>query len=107
MLGVDVTLLILLTVNVLGAVALTASLAVGLGMRPVSENTAASRYVAEGISEGDRISLNGLSGTVERMGHAVTTVRGPGGQGYLVPNAYFLQHVVEITGPAGTRQRDG
>jgi small-conductance mechanosensitive channel len=108
MLGVDVTLLVALTVIVLGAVALTVSLAVGLGLRGVSENIAASRYVAEGISEGDRVSVNGFSGTVERIGHAVTTVRSADGRAYLVPNAYFLEHVVEVGAtpdlPRGSRR---
>ncbi|MDQ3854842.1 MAG: mechanosensitive ion channel [Chloroflexota bacterium] len=94
-LGVDVTILIVVTVIVLGAIALTAALAIGLGLRSLSSNVAASRYVSEGISEGDRISLNGVSGTVERVGHAVTTVRSVDGRTYLIPNAHFLEHVVE------------
>lgn len=94
-LGIDVTILIALMVIGLGAVALTAALALGLGLRGLSQNVAASRYVAEGIAEGDYISVNGFAGTVERIGHAVTTVRGANGRSYLVPNAYFLEHVVE------------
>ena len=64
-------------------------------LRSLSQNVAASRYVAEGIDEGDEISLNGISGTVERIGHAMTTVRAPDGRVYLVPNTHFLEHVVE------------
>lgn len=94
-LGVDVSILIAITVIGLGTVALTASLAIGLGLRSLSGNVAASRYIAEGVAEGDRISLNGVSGTVERIGHAVTTVRSPEGRTYLIPNAHFLEHIVE------------
>jgi small-conductance mechanosensitive channel len=94
-LGIDVTILLVVTVIGLGAVALTVSLALGLGLRGLSKNVAASRYVSEGIEEGDEISVNGVSGTVERLGYAMTTIRGPNGRVYIVPNAYFLEHVVE------------
>ncbi len=94
-LGVDVGILIAVTVIGLGTMALTAALAIGLGLRSLSGNVAASRYIAEGLAEGDRIRLNGVSGTVERIGHAVTTVRGADGHTYLIPNAHFLEHVVE------------
>jgi small-conductance mechanosensitive channel len=94
-LGIDVTILIVVTVIGLGAAALAAALALGLGLRELSQNVAAGRYLSEGIAEGDEISLNGISGTVERIGHAMTTVRGSNGRIYLVPNAHFLAHVVE------------
>ena len=94
-LGIDVTILIVVTVIGLGAAALAAALALGLGLRELSQNVAAGRYLSEGIAEGDEISLNGISGTVERVGHAMTIVRGPNGRVYLVPNSHFLEHVVE------------
>lgn len=93
--GVDVTILVVVTVIALGSVALTAALAIGLGLRSLSGNVAAGRYVSEGITEGDRISLDGVSGTVEQIGHAVTIVRGANGRTYLIPNSHFLEHVVE------------
>lgn len=99
-LGLDVAILIVITVIGLGAVALTASLALGLGLQKLSQNVAAGRYVSEGIAEGDAISVNGVSGTVERLGHATTTVRGPNGRAYIIPNSYFLEHVVEKEEPA-------
>lgn len=94
-LGIDVAILIVITVIGLGAVALTASLALGLGLQKLSQNVAAGRYVSEGIAEGETISVNGVSGTVERLGHATTTVRGSNGRSYIIPNSYFLEHVVE------------
>ncbi len=98
-LGIDVTILIVVTIIGLGAAALAAALALGLGLRELSENVAASRHVSEGIAEGDEISLNGISGTVERIGHTMTTLRGPNGRVYLVPNSHFLTHVVEKQEP--------
>ena len=94
-LGIDVTILIVVTIIGLGGAVLAAALAMGLGLRGISQNVAASRYVSEGIAEGDEISLNGISGTVERIGHAMTTVRSRDGRVFLVPNSQFLEHVVE------------
>lgn len=94
-LGIDVSILIAITVIGFGAVGLTASLALGLGLRELSRNVTASRYVSESVAEGERISVNGVSGTVESLGHSATTLRGDNGRTYVVPNAHFLEHVVE------------
>ncbi len=95
MAGIDTTILVVVTMIALGGASLTAALALGLGLRRLSENIAASRYIGEGIAEGDTISVGGLTGTVARIGHAVTTIRGEDGRSYLVPNSYFLENVVE------------
>lgn len=94
-LGIEATILILIAVIVLGGTALTAALALGLGLRQLSQNVAAGRYLAEGIEEGDDISVNGVSGTVEHIGHAMTTVCTADGDVYLVPNSQFLEHAVK------------
>lgn len=100
-LEIDVTILVAITVLGLGAVALTASLALGLGLRDLSGNIAAGRYLAEGLEEGDSVSVNGVSGTIEKIGHAMTTIRSPEGRVFLVPNSHFLHHVVEKREPSG------
>lgn len=94
-LEIDVSILVAITVLGLGAVALTASLALGLGLRDLSGNIAAGRYLSEGLEEGDGVSINGVAGTIERIGHAMTTIRSPDGRVFLVPNSHFLEHVVE------------
>ena len=96
LLGIDVALLIAITAIALSGIALTAALAIGLGLRGLSQNIAASRYIADGLAEGDRITVNGTSGTVEQLGHAMTTLRGDDGRRFLVPNHHFLEHVVEV-----------
>ena len=80
--------------SVVPGIALTAALAIGLGLRGLSQNIAASRYIADGIAEGDRITVNGTSGMVEQIGHAMTTLRGDDGRIFLVPNHHFVEHVV-------------
>ena len=64
-------------------------------MRGLSQNIAASRYVAEGLAEGDQVSIAGVSGRIERIGHALTMVRSGDGLVYLIPNAHFMEHVVQ------------
>lgn len=95
LLGIDVALLIAITVILLGGIALAAALAIGLGLRGLSQNIAAGRYLADGIAEGDFVSLNGTAGTVEQIGHAMTTLRADDGRIFLVPNHHFLEYVVE------------
>lgn len=94
-LQIDVTILIIIAVLVLGGVVLAAALAVGLGLRELSQNIVASRYITEGLSEGDRIRLNGASGTIEHIGHAVTLVRDDDGDVSLIPNAHFMAQIVK------------
>ena len=94
-LGIEATILIVVAVIGLGGAALTAALAMGLGLRQLSQNVAAGRYISEGVEEGDEISVNGISGTVERIGHAMTTIRdAENGYVHLLPNSYFLEHAV-------------
>ena len=98
LLQIQVMVLLVLAVIVLGGIVLTAALAIGLGLRGLSQNIAASRYVAEGLAEGDQVTIAGVSGTIERIGHALTMVRGGDGVVYLIPNAHFMEHVVQKGG---------
>lgn len=102
-LEIDVTILIVVTVIALGGVALTAALALGLGLRGLSSNVAAGKYISEGVSEGDEIRIGDVAGTVEEIGYAMTRLRTAEGKTYLVPNAHFLDRVVEKTGRAADR----
>lgn len=95
LLNVNVALFINIIVIILGGIVATAVLAVGLGVRPLSQNVAASRYVAEGIAEGDTITIAGYSGTVERIGYAQTVIRSDDGRTYIIPHTYFMEHVVQ------------
>lgn len=97
-LGIEVTILIVLTIIVFGGASLAAALALGLGLRKFSQNIAAGRYISEGVEEGDSVTVGGYSGTVESIGYAMTILRDPAsGNAYLLPNSYFLENVVEKT----------
>lgn len=97
-LGINVSLLVLITALVLGTTGLMAALALGFGLAPLSGNIAAGRYVrGNGIVPGDEISVNGIEGTVEELGYASITLRSEDGRIHHVPNRLLLEGVVSKT----------
>jgi small-conductance mechanosensitive channel len=53
--------------------------------------------VQEGLAVGDEISVDGIEGTVEELGHAAVTLRSGDGYLYRVPNRALLEGVVRKT----------
>src|SRR4051812_2637281 len=96
-LGLETSFLILLTVILLATVALITALALGQGFVPLSGNIAAGRYVQEDLTVGDEISVNGIEGTVEELGHAAVTLRSENGYLYRIPNRAILEGIVRKT----------
>lgn len=97
-LGVDTSLIIALAIVILGTIGLAAALAVGQGLVLLSGNVAASRYVQDGLQEGDEISVNGVEGTVEELGYASVTIRSENGDYYKIPNRTLLENIVRKRG---------
>ncbi len=93
-LGIEVSLLIVLAVMLLGTVGLVTTLALGLGLVPLSGNVTAGRYVKENVRQGDEISVNGVEGIVEELGYASITVRSEDGFLHYVPNRIMLEGVM-------------
>ncbi len=93
-LGLETSVLVLLAVVVLGTIGLLAALVLAQGLAPLSGNIAAGRYVREGLEVGDEISVDGIEGTVEELGHAAVVLRSEDGYLYRVPNRALLEGVV-------------
>lgn len=93
-LGVEVSLLVVLAVMLLGTLGLVTTLAVGLGLVPLSGNVTAGRYVKENVRRGDEISVNGIEGTVEELGYASITLRSDDGFLHYIPNRIMLEGVM-------------
>lgn len=93
-LGLETSILLLLAIVVLATIGLVAALSVGHGLALLSGNVAAGRYVQDGTEIGDIISVNGIEGTVEEMGHASITLRSEDGYLYRIPNRTLLENVV-------------
>ena len=93
-LGLNTSLLLVIAVSLLGTIGLVVALALGPGLAPLSGNVAASRYVREGVEEGDVISVNGVEGTVEEIGYASITLRAENGDTYQIPNQTLLENII-------------
>ncbi len=93
-LGVEVSLLIVLAVMLLGTVGLVTTLALGLGLVPLSGNVTAGRYVKENVRQGDEISVNGIEGIVEELGYASIILRSDDGFLHYIPNRIMLEGVM-------------
>ena len=93
-LGLNTSLLIVIAASLLATIGLVVAFALGPALVPLSGNVAASRYVREGVGEGDVISVNGFEGTVEELGYASVTVRAENGDTYQIPNRTLLENIV-------------
>ncbi|MGB3632935.1 MAG: mechanosensitive ion channel domain-containing protein [Rubrobacteraceae bacterium] len=93
-LGLNTSLLVVIAVSLLATIGLIAALALGQGLVPLSGNVAASRYVQDGVEEGDVISVDGIEGTVEETDYASVTLRAEDGDLYRIPNSVILENIV-------------
>ena len=96
-LGLETSFLVFLAIVLFATTGLVAALVLAQGLAPLSGNIAAGRYVQEGLAVGDEISVNGIEGTVEELGHAAITLRSSDGYLYRVPNRALLEGVVRKT----------
>jgi small-conductance mechanosensitive channel len=97
-LGLDTYVLIILVVIVLSTIGLVTAFALGQGLALLSGNIAAGRYVQDGTTIGDVISVEGIEGTVEELGYASVTLRSEDGYLYRIPNRTLLENVVRKRG---------
>ena len=93
-LGLETYVIVLLAVIVLATIGLVTALALGQGLALLSSNIAAGRYVQDGTTVGDVISVKGIEGTVEELGYASVSVRSEDGYLYRIPNRTLLENVV-------------
>jgi small-conductance mechanosensitive channel len=97
-LGLETYVVVLLAVVVLATAGLVTALAMGQGLALLSGNIAAGRYVQDGTTLGDVISVDGIEGTVEELGYASITIRSEDGFLYRIPNRTLLEKVVRKRG---------
>lgn len=102
-LGLDTSILLLIAVVVLASIGLTAALALGPGLVPLSGNIAAGRYVQEDLSVGEEILVEGIEGVVQELGHASVTIRSEDGYVYRIPNRTILEGIVRKRAPENSR----
>jgi small-conductance mechanosensitive channel len=93
-LGLETYVIVLLAVVILSTIGLVAALAIGQGLALLSGNIAAGRYVQDGTTVGDTISVADVEGTVEELGYASVTLRSEDGTLHRIPNKTLLENVV-------------
>lgn len=99
-LGLETSVLLLVAMVVLASGGLTAALALGPGLVPLSGNIAAGRYVQEDLSVGEEVLVEGIEGVVHEMGHSSVTLRSEDGYLYRIPNRTLLEGLVRKRAPA-------
>lgn len=93
-LGLNTNLIVIVTTTTLATVGLIAAIALGQGLVLLSSNVAASRYVQDGLEEGDVISVKDVEGTVENLGYASISIRAENGDLHQIPNKILLENIV-------------
>lgn len=97
-LGIPSTLLIALTVIVVGGVVLTFALAFGIGTREVAREVSIGRYVASSYPVGQEVSLSGVEGRIVAVEATSTVLESSDGRTLRVPNHLFLDSIVTMGG---------
>jgi small-conductance mechanosensitive channel len=94
-LTISIALLMVLVAVGLLALAAPFALAFGLGGRDVARALSAGRYVRDAFSEGQRIRVDGVQGTIERIEASATVLRS-GSETIRVPNHVLIEQTVVI-----------
>jgi small-conductance mechanosensitive channel len=96
-LGVAPALVQTLYTAAVGAIALAAALAFGLGLRDQARDVLAGQALAEQLREGDEITVDQVRGRIARIG-ALTTLIHTGDGFTSVPNRRLVEEVVRVHG---------
>ena len=94
--GVPVAVLMLIVAIVLAAVALTFSLAFGIGGQSMAREVSARRYVEGAYEVGQDISLGGVRGRIAAIEATSTILETTGGDRLRVPHSQLVDTVVRI-----------
>ena len=94
-LTVDSAFLFYVLLVLLGGAALAGGIAAGWGARTLAENLVAGRYVERQFAVGQAISVDGTSGTIERLEPASLTIVTDDGRRVILPKALLTRTAVE------------
>ena len=97
--GIPTMFLIMLATTVVGGLALTVAISIGLGTRHVVGQLAAGRYLGDTLRPGLRVRVGEVEGEIVAMRGPATTVRTADGSMVRVPNRMMLESVVTLEEP--------
>ncbi len=93
-LTIDATFLLDVLLVVLGGAAVAVAIAFGWGARTTAENLVAARYVEQNFVVGDTVAVEGVAGTIERIGPTSAVLRTAQGGKVVIPNGVLARAVV-------------
>ncbi len=103
-LGIDTDVINMGVAAIFFALAASFTLLVGLGGHGVAREVAASRALRRVVNEGDKVTIDGVTGTVQALHPTAIEIVTVTNESVLVPSSHFLNHNVSVerTGtPAG------
>jgi small-conductance mechanosensitive channel len=97
--GVTVAPLTAIAIVLLGAMALTLSLAFGLGAREIARSLTSGRYARADFEVGQTIRVGDMRGEIVRIDGAATTLK-TGDETIRIPNSMLVERIVVVEGPS-------
>jgi small-conductance mechanosensitive channel len=97
--GVTVAPLTAIAIVLLGAMALTLSLAFGLGAREIARSLTSGRYARADFAVGQTIRVGDMRGEIVRIDGAATTLK-TGDETIRIPNSMLVERIVVVEGPS-------
>jgi small-conductance mechanosensitive channel len=95
--GVTVAPLTAIAIVLLGAMALTLSLAFGLGAREIARSLTSGRYARADFEVGQTIRVGEMRGEIVRIDGAATTLK-TGDETIRIPNSMLVERIVVVEG---------
>jgi small-conductance mechanosensitive channel len=99
--GVSVAPLVATALLLIGAIAVTLSLAFGLGAREVARSLSSGRYARADFEVGQTIRVDGVRGEILRIDAAAVTLKA-GDETIRVPNSILVERIVVVEGAERT-----
>lgn len=97
--GIPTMFLVMLATTVVGGMALTVALSIGLGTRHVVSQLAAGRYLGDQLRPGLKVRVGDTEGEILSMKGPATTLRTDDGRLVRVPNRVMLESMVTLDEP--------
>jgi len=95
-LGIDTEVINMGVAAIFFALAASFTLLVGLGGHGVAREVAASRALRRMVREGDRITIDDVTGTVQALHPTAIEVETDVEESVLIPSSHFLNHNVSV-----------
>lgn len=105
--GIDTEVVNMGVAAIFFALAASFTLLVGLGGHGVAREVAASRALRRMVNEGDKVTIDNVSGTVQALHPTAIEIITTGDESVLIPSSHFLNHNVSVERATNSVATDG